>query len=369
MKEGELFMPFAPNTRSRSWMVTIQVANMENAGLTKEEYENAELLANFMIETWEHSGKDRTAGISVCRSKEGLYHCHMACYGNTTTLKKVSDILYKSHVEPQLGGKEALKQYLLKENKYAEKEEKILFTMGMETIQDTQGKRNDLEEIERLLKEGSTPEQIFDSSFRYRKFEKMIKAEYIHNRIKSTPIIKKNLRRIWIVGDSGTGKSHFYTELAKEVGIENIYFATDFENGGLDYYIENGAPEILFLDEFKGNMKFSQLLVLLDKYSRAQLHCRYSNCFCLWTTVVITSVFPPDEVYTYMVDDAKKKRDRVEQLLRRLDEIWYKYKENGVYKTYKIPAEEYINYDDLKSRASKDGFVPVDEYENIPFDS
>lgn len=176
-------------------------------------------------------------------------------------------------------------------------------------------------------------------------------------------------RRIWIVGDSGTGKSHFYTELAKEVGIENIYFATDFENGGLDYYIENGAPEILFLDEFKGNMKFSQLLVLLDKYSRAQLHCRYSNCFCLWTTVVITSVFPPDEVYTYMVDDAKKKRDRVEQLLRRLDEIWYKYKENGVYKTYKIPAEEYIDYDDLKSRASKDGFVPVDEYENIPFDS
>lgn len=259
--------------------------------------------------------------------------------------------------------------YMRKCPRYAEKEEKILFTMGMETIQDTQGKRNDLEEIERLLKEGSTPEQIFDSSFRYRKFEKMIKAEYIHNRIKSTPIIKKNLRRIWIVGDSGTGKSHFYTELAKEVGIENIYFATDFENGGLDYYIENGAPEILFLDEFKGNMKFSQLLVLLDKYSRAQLHCRYSNCFCLWTTVVITSVFPPDEVYTYMVDDAKKKRDRVEQLLRRLDEIWYKYKENGVYKTYKIPAEEYIDYDDLKSRASKDGFVPVDEYENVPFDS
>ena len=78
---------------------------------------------------------------------------------------------------------------MLKENKYAEKEEKILFTMGMETIQDTQGKRNDLEEIERLLKEGSTPEQIFDSSFRYRKFEKMIKAEYIDNKEK----FKKNM--------------------------------------------------------------------------------------------------------------------------------------------------------------------------------
>lgn len=364
-------MPFASNTRSRSWMVTVQIANMENAGLTKEEYENAELLANFMIETWENSGKDRTAGISVCRSKEGLYHCHMACYGNTTTLKKVSDILYKAHVEPQLGGKEALKRYLLKEGKYAEKEEKILFTMGIEAIQDRQGKRNDLEEIERLLKEGATPEQIFEVSFRYRKFEKMIKAEYINKRIKETPIIKENLRRIWIVGESGTGKSYYYKELCDEVGVENIYFATDFENGGLDYYIENGAPSILFLDEFKGNMKFSQLLVLLDKYSRAQYHCRYSNCFCLWSTVIITSVFPPNEVYTYMVDDEKRKRDRVEQLLRRIDEIWYKYKEDGAYKTYKILAKEYIDYEDLKSRAtkgSKDGFILVDENESIPFD-
>lgn len=361
-------MPFAPNTRSRGWMVTVQIANMENAGLTKEEYENAELLANFMVETWENSGKDRVAGISVCRSQEGLYHCHMACYGNTTTLKKVADILYKSHVEPQLGGKQALKGYLLKEGKYAEKEEKILFTMGMEVVQDAQGKRNDLEEIERLLNNGATPEQIFSISFRYRKFEKMIKAEYIHNRIKSTPIIKENLRRVWIVGDSGTGKSFYYKQLCDEVGAENIYFATDFDNGGLDYYIENGAPYILFLDEFKGNMKFSQLLVLLDKYSRAQLHCRYSNCFCLWTTVIITSVYPPDEVYKYMVDDEQRKRDKIEQLLRRLDEIWYKYKENGEYKTYKILGQEYIDYDDLKSRASKDGFISIDENENIPFD-
>lgn len=364
-------MSFALNTRSRSWMVTIQIANMENAGLTKDEYENAELLATFMIETWENSGVERVAGISVCRSKEGLYHCHMACYGNTTTLKKVSEILYKSHVEPQLGGKEALKQYLLKEGKYAEKEEKVLFTMGMEAVQDRQGKRNDLEEIERLLKEGATPEQIFEISFRYRKFEKMIKAEYIHSKIKNTPLIKEDMKRIWIIGESGTGKSYHYKLIADKVGAERIYLATDHDNGGFDYYIENGAPDILFLDEFKGNMKFSQLLVLLDKYSRAQIHSRYSNTYCLWTTIVITSVYPPEAVYTYMVADEKRKRDKIDQLLRRLDEIWYQYKENGEYKTFKISAKEYRDYDDLKSKASKgskDGFILVDENESIPFD-
>lgn len=366
MKEGEI-MAFTSNTRARAWVVTVQIANMKNAGLTEEEYMNYELLANFMIETWENSGKSRTAGISICRSKDGLFHAHMACYGNTTTLKKVSDILYRSHVEPQLGGKEALQAYLLKEGKYAEKGEQILYTMGLDVVKDAQGKRNDLEEIENLLKEGATPEQIFETSFRFRKFEKMIKSEFIHNRIKNTPIIKENLRRIWVVGESGTGKTYCYKKLCDEVGAENVYFATDFDNGGLDFYIENGAPPILFLDEFKGNMKFSQLLVILDKYSRAQIHCRYSNCFCLWSTVMISSVYAPDEVYTYMVSDEKRKRDSVKQLLRRSDEIWYKYIENGIYKTYKISAKEYTNYEDLRNRAYADDFISVDQNINIPF--
>ena len=359
-------MAFASNTRARGWMVTIQIANMENAGLKKEEYEKAELLANFMIETWENSGKDRVAGISVCRSEAGLYHCHMACYGNTTTLKKVSEILYKSHVEPQLGGKEALKGYLLKEGKYAEKNEVILYSMGLDVVQDVHGKRNDLIEIGEMLKDGATPEQIFDESFRYRKFDKMIKAEYINQRIKQTPIIKEELFRVWIVGDSGVGKSFYYKQLCDENGAENVYFATDFENGGLDYYIENGAPPILFLDEFKGNMNFAQLLVMLDKFSRAQIHCRYTNTFCLWTSVIITSVYPPDEIYTYMVDDEKKNRDKVEQLLRRLDEIWYKYKENGEYKTFKISAKDYSNYEDLKRKALGNSFEEFNS--EVPFD-
>ena len=362
-------MAFASNTRARGWMVTIQVANMINAGLEKEEYEKPEILANFFVETWENSGKDRKAGISVCKSETGLYHCHMACYGNTTTLKKVSDILYKSHVEPQLGGKEALKGYLLKEGKYAEKNEVVLYSLGMESVQDIKGKRNDLSEINDLIKGGATPEQIFEESFRYRRYEKMIKAEYINQRIKQTPIIKEGLKRIWIVGESGTGKSYYYKQLCDREGVENIYFATDFDNGGLDYYIENGAPPILFLDEFKGNMKFSQLLVLLDKYSRAQIHCRYSNCYCLWNTVIITSVYPPDEVYNFMVEDEKRNRDKIEQLLRRLDEIWYKYKnKDGEYETIKISAKEYTNYEDLKGMAGEDSFLPVSRFEKNPFE-
>lgn len=362
---------FSLNTKSRAWIATIQIANMEKAGLKKEEYEIPEKLADFLCRTWAESGKDRISGVAVCVSEKGLYHAHMALYGNLTTLKNVAKIMYDAHIEPQLGGKQELKKYLLKEPPYEEKGEHVLYSTGMDNIQENKGKRSDLDEISDLLEKGYTPSEILAEQFSYRKYEKMIKSAFVDKRIKDTPLIKDK-KCIWIVGDSGTGKTYCYYQMCEKYGSENIYLATDFDNGGLDYYIEQGCPPILFLDEFKGNIRYSQLLVMLDKYSRSQIHCRYVNTYCLWTTVVITSIFPPDEVYSSMVDDDKKDRDKIDQLLRRLDVIEYRYKSNGEYKTFSIPASEYTDYEELKYRAlsNEQGnkeYVCMNNAEDIPF--
>ena len=153
---------FNIDTTSRSWMVTVQITNMEKAGLTKEEYTNPELLASFLINRWEESGKGRKAGVAVCVSEHGLYHAHLACYCNTTTLKKVANIFWGSHVEQQLGGKKELASYLLKDGKYAEKGEQVLCSKGIENIKNSQGSRNDLQEIEKMLEDGCTPSEIFE---------------------------------------------------------------------------------------------------------------------------------------------------------------------------------------------------------------
>ena len=129
-------MGFSPKTINRAWIATIQIQNMKNAGLTEEKYKDPEYVATFFTSTWENSGKDRTAAISVCVSKDGRYHAHMALYGNSTTLKKVASILFDSHVEPQLGGKDQLKEYILKKGKYEEKGEIILFSSGIENMMD-----------------------------------------------------------------------------------------------------------------------------------------------------------------------------------------------------------------------------------------
>lgn len=147
----------------------------------------------------------REAAIAVCVSSTGCYHCHIACYGNTTTLKKVSKILFDSHIEPQLGGKQALTAYICKEGDYAEKGEQVLYTKGLEVIQDRQGLRSDLEVIEELLEEGLTPEQIYAESFRYRRYEKMIKSHYLAKRIAEIPLIK-TMWNEYHFGRSGSGK-------------------------------------------------------------------------------------------------------------------------------------------------------------------
>jgi hypothetical protein len=353
---------FAKDTRARAFVATVHIANMVKAGLTVEQYKNPELLANVFTTLWNDSGKDRTSGIAVCISKDGLYHAHMALYGNTTTLENVSKILYNSHIEPQLGGKKELKSYLEKSGSHSEKGEQVLYTKDLDEIQDVQGQRNDLNDIENLLELGVKPNDILESNFRYRRYEKMIKAAFLNKRIRDMPLVK-DMQNEYHVGESGTGKTYTYIQLCEMNSPEDVYLITDYENGGFDFYAELGAPSIIFLDEFKGNLRFGTLLTVLDKYSRNQTHCRYGNTYNLWTKCVIASIYPPEEVYSFMVEDGRRATDSIKQLLRRLDTITYHYKKGNEYMTYSIPASEYINYEDLKQRALSDdnGFVQMSE--------
>lgn len=359
-------MAFSPKTKGRSWMVTVQEQNMINAGLTKEQYLEPEFIADYFIGLWVNSGTDRTAGIVVCKSAKGLYHCHMACYGNTTTLKKVSDVLMQSHVEPQFGGKEQLKAYLLKEGKYAEKGEIVLYAKDIDVIQDNQGRRSDLEEIEEMLIKGMTPQQILSTHFYFYKYEKLILHAYTDQRIREAPVMQ-DIFCEWHVGASGSGKTYTYKQLCDEYGADNIYVLTDYDNnasGGLDGYMKIGCPKILFMDEFKGfGISYQKLLSMLTGYCRMQTHSRYSNTYNLWETVIITSVYPPEAVYQNMVSQEIRNIDTYEQLMRRISKIVYHYKENGEYKTFSIDSKDYVDYETLKDMAS--GKVSVDGFRNM----
>lgn len=245
---------FSANTKSHGWVVTIQEANMIKAGLSEEQYKNPQEVAFYFLNRWINSGKDREAGIAICLSENGCYHAHMACYGNATTLKNVAKILHDAHVEPQAGRKEQLRAYLLKEGKYEEKGEKILYSEGLECVQDNQGHRSDLDEISDLLKNGLTPTQIFEKNIRYRRFEKIIRDEFLAIRMKEVTEEKK-MHNEFHFGKSGTGKTHVYIEKCRELSPDEVYLCSDYSSGGFDFYKDNPA-KILILDEFRGQLPY-----------------------------------------------------------------------------------------------------------------
>lgn len=363
-------MGFDPNMKGRSFIAVIHVKNLENMGLTEEQIFDHEFVAEFVTEKWDESAREnmRTCAVAVCMSEQGTYHLHMALYTkNPTTLRNVSSILGNSHVEPQLGGKKALADYMTKTGKYEEKGEKVLYTIGIDNVEDVQGKRSDLEMIDELLDRSWTPQQIFDQNIKFYRFEKIVRSAFADRKIKSMPR-RRPVYTEYHFGDSRSGKTFCYNELCDKIGEDEIYLFTDFDNqssGGMDKYLDAGAPRAVFMDEFKGKgVSYQKLLVMMNEYPKMQTHARFENTYNLWDIFVITTIFAPEELYLIMVGETERRVDTYEQLRRRLKKIVYHFKnENGEYMTYTMKGNEYVDREDIIARIK--GNIDPDRFRKI----
>ena len=242
-KGVKLLSNFSTKHKARAWVATIHITNMEKAGLTKEQYEKPEFLADFFIRLWTDSGSNRTAGIAVCISEAGLYHCHMALYGNTTTLHNVSKILFDSHVEPQLGGKKELTEYLSKTGKYSEKGERVLYTQGLDCIEDKQGARTDLSDLYENIKGGMTDYEIFEenpNNIRHIGYIEKVRQTLVKESVKNT---FRTLEVTYIWGKTAIGKTRYVME---KYGYSSVFRITDYKHP-FDNYI---GQDIIVFDEF-----------------------------------------------------------------------------------------------------------------------
>jgi hypothetical protein len=311
------------------------------------------------IDMWCDEKPQRTCAVNYEIGDSGTPHMHMVLEDPSKTRFSAVQKLFPSiHIEPTRGNKKQAEDYILKKGCFEEKEHTVIVPAVFHgEIAAAQGKRNDLFIIEDLLAQGRTPSQIMNISITYRKHETLIRKAFFAKRCQETPTVRE-LTVFWHVGESGSGKSYTYKTLVEERGEDKVYLLTDYENGGFDMY--EGQP-ILFMDEFKGNIRFQQLLNYLDVY-KTQVHCRFANVTALWTEVHITSIFPPEEVYRFMVDEGLRSRDKIQQLMRRLTYIIYHYVDGKEYKCFWQDAPAYTDYETLKHAALQDcdGFRPVD---------
>jgi len=337
--------------RSRYWILTIHLENMKKTGLTPEQIYNPKFIAEFLLRRWTDSAPSRTGCVTVCKSPSGLYHAHAALYGEKTSATSVARLMYDSHVEICLGGKTKMMEYILKEGEYAESGEMILHETGRENIKINRGYRGDLADIEDYIKQGMSPREIMDMKFSYRRYESQIKSAYVSKKYEDAPL-KKDIYVEWHVGESGTGKTHCYETLCNIHGVDEVFFTGYSTNGWLDRYMEMGAPDILFVDEFRPSGSWQELLNILEPYTKRSIHCRYGDAYPLWTQVHIASIFPPDEIYRQMVKEDNRPNDSLKQLMRRITRITYHFiDDKGGYREYSIPATQYTSYENLKKAA------------------
>lgn len=317
-------------------------------------------IAEKVLEMFVGDSPTRTGAVAYCVSALGLHHLHMVFEDikamRFTAIKKAFP---KIHLEPTKGTKEQAQDYINKKGKFEEKGEEVIYIAQHGEIKGCQGQRKDIDAIETFIRDGMTPNQIFDIYLGYRKYEKLIRDAYYRKRELETPFIR-DVKVYWHVGQSGSGKSFVANQLIEKHGEESLYFVADYDNGGLDRYC---GEKILFLDEFRGQIRYSTLLSMLQGYKQ-QFHARYTNVTGLWSEVHITSVLPPELCYSNMVSEHKE-LDTIKQLLRRITEVVYHYKENNEYMVYSEKIEKYENYELLQEHANG-GFLVADD--NLPFD-
>lgn len=300
-----------------------------------------EEICKTMAKLWCDSKEGRTCAVAYCISATGLVHLHMVleCDSNHSfRFSEVKKLFPKIHCEPTRGSKDQAENYINKKGKYAEKGEKVIYVEQIGEIQGNQGNRSDYVQMQEMIDNGMTPDEIMDTNIRYRRYEKMIKDAYNSKRRKETAPLR-DVAVYWYVGETGTGKTYKYVELVEDG--EQVYMPPDLsQSGAFDRY--NGES-ILLINEFRGEIPFRTFLGNLEGY-KTQIHARYTDQMQLWDEVFITSPFTPFEVYPNL-----ESADKKDQLYRRIDKIIYCYKEedkeNIYYNKIIMDCNEYMTQD------------------------
>ena len=170
----------------------------------------------------------------------------------------------------------------------------------------TQGKRTDLDGLASQILEGTITEEeiIVNTPSTYHQYGRTI------NRLQDLALRRKwrteMTEGIWICGATGTGKSH----QAFEGFHPDTHYLLPNDNGWWDGYT---GQETVIINEFRGEIKYKELLELIDKWPKSVKRRGREPAPLLAKKIIITSSMEPHEVYHNLAEN-----DRLEQLLRRI---------------------------------------------------
>lgn len=157
-----------------------------------------------------------------------------------------------------------------------------------------QGRRSDLESVARGIESGqsfaSLSKEFEAECLQYRR--SILEAVRERDRQELKRNMRESLEVVVYWGDPGAGKTRAVYDTE---GIDNVYALTECSNGNVWFDGYEKEP-VLLIDDFRGWIKFQQLLKILDIYP-LRIPIKGSYDYAAWTKVYITSNHSPDSWY------------------------------------------------------------------------
>lgn len=204
----------------------------------------------------------------------------------------------KCHVEPCKGNVKHNTDYCSKEGDFRE--------WGQRP---KQGKRVDLEAAADAVRNGKSVDDVAME-------EPMVFHQYGRtlSRIEDIALRKRfrsqMTKGLWLWGGTNVGKSH-----AAHEGFDPLtHYVKTLEDQWWDGYT---GQEIVILNEFRGQLKFSELLDLVDKWPKTVKRRGREPVPFLAQKLIVTSCGPPEEIYSGLVE--RTASDAMSQLYRRFN--------------------------------------------------
>lgn len=168
-----------------------------------------------------------------------------------------------------------------------------------------QGSRGDIKENINMINTGQIKpiELALSDPCTYNLYKNTYKD--IFNLYMSKQFRTEMTRGFWYWGPTGSGKSH--------KAYENFSPATHYVKDLNVHWWDNYEQQpIVVLNEFRGQIKFGELLDLCDKWPKTVPVRNNPSIPFISSEIIITSALPPEEVYCNCTD-----KDSIKQLLRR----------------------------------------------------
>lgn len=269
------------NTRSRAWTLT-------HNNYREEDVYRLEIFLESQVEYGIYAEEEGDSGTS-----------HLQIYfrlKNAKSFQKIKKLFPACHIEVAKADAETNFIYCSKGGKYKE----------YGTLKQ-QGKRTDLIQIKEDILQGKKVDEIvLESPVMYHQYGRTLnKIEDLRMRKVFRDFMTEG---IWYYGASGTGKS----EKAFENFNPGTHYVWKYENGGWqDGYTQQ---EIVIIDEFRGQIKYCDLLMMIDKHPNFYVPRRSREPLPFVSKkVIITSSLQPHEVFHNL-----SQNDSLEQLFRRI---------------------------------------------------